>query len=96
MEENRSPEEQLAHSFGTFVNQNSVDSSAIAAFMNEMSREHRTLQQQVVHMMIRVLIEYGKQDERFIDGRNEAAHKMCKRLGELADTGEFIPYMPLI
>lgn len=88
--------EGLIEYLGHLVNYNTVNKKLAAAMVTALNGEHRTLQQQAIHLMIRTLIEYGHQDVRFIDGRNEYAWRMCKRLGELADANEFIPYMPLI
>lgn len=53
-----------------------------------MQREHRTLQQSFTRLCL-AWIKFVASSKYQFDGRNEAAHEMCKGLLESAEKGGF-------
>lgn len=67
---------KLADDLGNFVNRfGSFDKEFIAAW----KREHRTLQQSSMRLILK-LIEDVAEDDYTFDARNEASHKVAKDL----------------
>ena len=69
---------ELAEKFGDFVNHFHGE-SAQKLFNEYLSREHRTLQQNMMRMMFGY-IEYCATDEYRTDGRNEQTKKVCQEI----------------
>ena len=63
-------------------------------FCEEMTREHRTLQQSVTRLCIQWLCTCASDEYRY-DGRNEASHEVAKALIESQDA-DFIGHLPMI
>ena len=63
-------------------------------FCEEMTREHRTLQQSFTRLCIQWLCTCASDDYRY-DGRNEASHEVAKALIESQDA-DFIGSIPMI
>jgi len=72
---------------------NCFDNTTIDVFTENISRVHRTLQQNFWRMIQQMAREYAKLDENeCYDLRNEAAVKWCKRITEATnDLG--MPYV---
>jgi len=69
---------EMADAFGDFVNNFSCPTED---FINSFCRQHRTLQQSGIRVLLQ-LIEHVASDEYRHDGRNEGSHKLCKDLME--------------
>ena len=68
------------------------------AFIKEMNREHRTLQQSVTKLCL-AWVENCASEEYHFDGRNEASHKVSKEVvegfrdakGTMSNPSEWLP-----
>ncbi len=67
---------QLAEDFGNFVNSYGHDTDA---FIEAFSRQHRTLQQSMVRVML-ATIEHVASDEYSTDGRNEQSKAVAQTI----------------
>jgi len=67
---------ELAIALTDFVNSYNFDKEG---FINQFCREHRTLQQSAVRLMLELLEHISTEEYRF-DGRNQGSHKVCKDL----------------
>ena len=73
-------------------------SSKEKAFIEEMNREHRTLQQSFTKLCLAWLENCASEDYRF-DGRNEASHNISKEVvegfrdakGTMSNPSEWLP-----
>ena len=63
-------------------------------FCEEMTREHRTLQQSFTRLCIQWLCTCASDEYRY-DGRNEASHEVAKALIESQDA-DFIGHLHMI
>lgn len=63
-------------------------------FCEEMTREHRTLQQSFTRLCIHWLSTCASDEYRY-DGRNEASHEIAKALLSSQDA-DFIGHIPMI
>ena len=63
-------------------------------FCEEMTREHRTLQQSFTRLCIHWLSTCASDEYRY-DGRNEASHEVAKALLDSQDA-DFIGNIPMI
>lgn len=63
-------------------------------FCEEMTREHRTLQQSFTRLCIEWLCTCASDDYKY-DGRNEASHNIAKALIDSQDP-DTIGYIPMI
>ena len=63
-------------------------------FCEEMTREHRTLQQSFTRLCVHWLATCASDEYRY-DGRNEASHEVAKALIESQDA-DFIGNIPMI
>lgn len=70
--------EEAVQAMTEFVNNFGVDEKA---FIDNMSYEHRTLQQSFTKLCLKWL-EHAASDQYRFDGRNEATHKVAKQLLE--------------
>jgi len=70
----------------------------IAGFSEELNRTHRTLQQAMIHMFWKILLQYGRDHAVSFsyDGRNEDAVMLCRKLVELKEKGEVTEYLPYV
>jgi hypothetical protein len=77
MEQTNKTKAQLAqNAMSTFVNSYNVDGKA---FIQEMNKEHRTLQQAFTKLCLQWIENVGSEDYR-TDGRNEQSKETCKKL----------------
>jgi len=71
--------------------------NTVATFVEALVHDHRTLQQGTVRWFIEVLVTYGAvcsaDDGALIDGRNEAAVKLCQEIADLVDGTGSIPHI---
>ena len=70
--------EQLANNISQFLNGNSSSMDEVIKFL---SHDHRTLQQFTTKLFLK-WVEFAASGEYKYDGRNEATHKVCKKLME--------------
>lgn len=68
--------EELANEMSNFVNTYGFDKEA---FINGFCKQHRTLQQSMMGLML-ATIEHIASDEYRTDGRNEQSQKVAKQL----------------
>ena len=68
---------ELAQAFGDFVNTFNRDKGK--EFIEGLSRQHRTLQQSSLRVMLE-LIEHMATYDYHTDGRNEASQKVAKKI----------------
>lgn len=80
---------EAAEMMSNFVNKMGHDNKE---FVEEMSREHRTLQQSFTGVCL-AWIKYMAETDR-IDGRNEYSQKVCKKL--LTNVEDWELKVPLI
>ena len=66
----------LVEEFGNFVNSYGHDTNA---FIEAFSRQHRTLQQSMVRVML-ATIEHVASDDYHTDGRNEQSKEVAKTI----------------
>ena len=80
---------------GSAVNGSNAENVA-AGFLHALATEHRTLQQQTISVLLRVLKAYGDATRRspdlYVDLRNETASKLCQQVSDAVEH----PYVPLI
>jgi len=69
---------ELAEEFSNFVNNFGHDSEG---FINGFTRQHRTLQQSMFRLIIKV-VERVAEDDYSFDGRNRQSHETAKLLIE--------------
>lgn len=89
-EEGKTLEESLSNAISEGVNRYSLSHER---FCNEMSHDHRTLQQSFTRLCIE-WIKFCASDEYRTDGRNEATKKACKKIVE--NVSEEDLYLPFI
>lgn len=59
---------------------------AVAGLLEGITHEHRYLQNSAIWALLQALGAFGGLPDRFIDARNESAHKACRDIREpLAD-----------
>ena len=68
--------EELVTKITDFINSYNCDEKG---FVEQMSREHRTLQQSFTRLMFK-WIEHCASNDYHFDGRNEATHRTSKEL----------------
>ena len=69
------------------------ENSAVKGFIDQMSREHRTLQQSFGHLLVAAILHFAEMHEKgWYDLRNE---QLCKLCAELKPTVEEA-YLPFI
>lgn len=66
----------FAETFGNFTNTYGCD---VDGFIEGFSRQHRTLQQSMLRVML-ATIEHVASDKYSFDARNEESHKVAKKL----------------
>lgn len=62
----------------------------IDSFVDTLSHDHRTLQQNAIYGMVTSLVAYGKANEDRVDLRNQASVSFCN---ELAANVPALPYI---
>jgi hypothetical protein len=66
----------------------------VKAFCNVMVVTHRTLQQQMIGMLVRCIVDYSKEYDKVwhgnTDARNQAAIEFCRKL---AEQSIYFPYI---
>jgi len=67
---------ELADAFGDAVNSSNFK---VDDFVEQFTRQHRTLQQSMFGAMLAVIVKAGSDDYR-TDGRNEQSQKVAKQL----------------
>lgn len=68
--------QNIAKEMSNFVNSYSSDH---IEFINEMGKDHRTLQQSFTKLCLK-WIEYVASDEYRTDGRNQDSHDVCQKM----------------
>jgi hypothetical protein len=81
---------KAAEYMSNFVN--GAGSKEVSAFQEQMTREHRTLQQSFTRLCMGWLFLLSKSES--YDGRNEASVKLAQKIFASLDEGE--AYLPLI
>jgi hypothetical protein len=81
---------ELARQLGNLVNPMNSDREE-GAFLDELQREHRTLQQSVGKLLAQHLVNMGEPGmARFTDLRNEDLHRMGKVIREALEKEGFL------
>lgn len=88
---NKKPEEKFAEDCANGVNSLSFSPKI---FIEAMSRQHRTLQQNFTRVCFEWIKHMAEKQEGDYDGRNEASVKACKKILERVD--EYDLSLPLI
>jgi len=67
-------------------------------FVEAFHREHRTLQQSMIGLMLKVMADLAEKPDTHIDARNQAARDTCRKMFELfeAEMGYKPTRMPCI
>ena len=79
--ENKKRGEEVANSLSKMVNVLGGNREAEQAFIDEVTNDHRTLQQSTGGLFIKVFSAWADQaDKGFYDGRNEALVMFAKKL----------------
>lgn len=47
-------------------------------FVKALTRQHRTLQQGTIALLVNALVQYGQLEDRFFDGRNDYSKAVCQ------------------
>lgn len=68
--------QEVAEAFGNFVNNYGCDPDA---FIEGFCRQHRTLQQSIMRVMMQTIEHCASEDYHF-DGRNQGTHDLAKKL----------------
>lgn len=87
--------EQLFRLLDDWLNSNSFSDGDANLFDGCLRSTHRTLQQLMVGMFWKILVNYGT-DQNYFDGRNESAVNLCKSLNEKVQREELPKYLPFI
>jgi hypothetical protein len=66
------------------------------ALADEITRDHRTLQQLMIGTLFEALVAIGGIDPVFTDLRNEASYKACRELRRMVNNEEFNISFPLV
>ncbi len=74
-------EEAISH-LGNAVNNFNYGEQSVE-FFNQLSRQHRTLQQNIWRMIVNTIREYA--DTKYFDLRNEDSVKFCKKVQEFME-----------
>lgn len=80
--------EQISNSINTF----NFDTEK---FVNEIDRDHRTLQQQFTGICLAWIEHVGSPDYNF-DGRNEYSHLQCEKIRKFMKDNNIFSRMPMI
>jgi hypothetical protein len=72
---------QLIYTLGDMLNASATTPAVVKGMLNGMLRQHRYLQGETMSALSQFLTQYGNVEQRHIDGRNEFAVKMAKRMG---------------
>ncbi len=67
---------ELVNELTDFVNTYDCDKDE---FINQFCRQHRTLQQSTIRLLMSLIEHVGSDAYRF-DARNEGAHDLCKKI----------------
>lgn len=67
-------------------------------FVEAFNREHRTLQQSMIGLMLKVMASHAEKPDTHIDARNEASRDTCRKMFELfeKEIGYKPTHMPCI
>jgi hypothetical protein len=80
--------QELVKALSNYVNRMGHDTDTIA---NEIMREHRTLQQNIFGLFLRVIEEWSKQEHS--DLRNQYTIETSKRIMEVLENNTTTPYI---
>jgi len=79
---------EFAQEFSRFVNNYATD---IEGFSEEVTRDHRTIQQNTFRLMVACIEKWAAQEQ--YDLRNEATVKACKEIVAKVESIKFLPYV---
>lgn len=85
--------EKLAHDVADAINNMSFDSKG---FCEQMSLEHRTLQQNFMRLIATYIQYVAEQPDYMFDGRNECAQKFAKEVVAQMKSGTIEDYLPFV
>jgi hypothetical protein len=85
-------EELMSEQIGKNINCFNFDNKK---FVENFSREHRTLQQQFTSLCLAWINYVGSPEYRF-DGRNQYSHQQCEKLNQFMKENEMVSWMPII
>lgn len=78
-EESEQKIREIVRTLASEINTMGIEEECAEAFADELKRQHRTLQQKLVEMLVSALHYYGgiAGDAMYTDARNEASAKYC-------------------
>ena len=87
---------QVAKDLCSVLNNMTYEEDVIESFIEQLSREHRTLQQGFGRMLVAAIVHFDKMHSAgTYDLRNEATCQMCRALRERLEEGP-LKYLPFI
>jgi hypothetical protein len=67
-----------------------VEDEMAQVLFENVTRQHRTLQQSFFRSFSKLIEKYGTQEDCWFDGRNEASGKWCRKVSE---TDQYFPFV---